>query len=263
MAGNNSDVSQSSALRLAASRASGKERWLNAFFQSLGQSYRWLLDLVTPPLCVGCRAVGVWLCSTCAAKIPLYVDAQCPRCGRPWTQNSPCTVCQEHPLQVNPVRSAFLFEEPIRSAIHALKYRGGVQIVEALAEPLALAWRTWDLHSDLLVPVPLHARREARRGYNQAQVLAHALGTQLGLPTASRALQRVRDTTSQTRLNREARHRNVADAFAVFPGLELTGVTVTLVDDVATTGATLNACATVLLEAGAAAVNAFTLARAP
>jgi len=166
-------------------------------------------------------------------------------------------------LQVNPVRSAFLFEEPIRSAIHALKYRGGVQIVEALAEPLALAWRTLDMHSDLLVPVPLYARREARRGYNQAQVLAHALGTQLGLPTASRTLQRVRDTTSQTRLNREARRRNVADAFVVFPGLELTGVTVTLVDDVATTGATLNACATILLEAGAAAVNAFTLARAP
>lgn len=236
---------------------------MDTLIQKLGLSYRWLLDLVAPPLCVGCRAVGMWLCSTCAANIPLHVGAQCPWCGRPWTGNGPCTVCQEHPLQVNPVRSAFLFEEPIRSAIHALKYRGGAQVIEVLARPLTQAWRALDMTSDLLVPVPLHKRREARRGYNQALVLAQALGAQLQLPTASRALQRVRDTTSQTHLNRAARHRNVADAFAVFPGLDLAGLMVTLVDDVATTGATLNACAVVLLEAGAKAVNAFTLARAP
>ena len=236
---------------------------MDTLIQKLGLSYRWLLDLVAPPLCVGCRAVGMWLCSTCAANIPLHVGAQCPWCGRPWTGNGPCTVCQEHPLQVNPVRSAFLFEEPIRSAIHALKYRGGAQVIEVLARPLTQAWRALDMTSDLLVPVPLHKRREARRGYNQALVLAQALGAQLQLPTASRALQRVRDTASQTHLNRAARHRNVADAFAVFPGLDLAGLVVTLVDDVATTGATLNACAVVLLEAGAKAVNALTLARAP
>ncbi len=236
---------------------------MNAFIQKLGLSYRWLLDLVAPPLCVGCRAVGVWLCAYCAAKIPLHVGPQCSRCGRPWTQSGLCTVCHEHPLQVNPVRSAYLFEEPIRSAIHAFKYRGGMQIVETLAPSLTQAWRASNMVSDLLVPVPLHARREARRGYNQAQVLTRVLGAQLALPTASRALRRVRDTASQTHLNREARHRNVAEAFAVFPELELTGLVVTLVDDVATTGATLNACAVVLLEAGAKAVNAFTLARAP
>ena len=236
---------------------------MDALVQKLGLSYRWLLDLVAPPLCVGCRTVGVWLCTTCAGNIPLHVGAQCPRCGRPWTGNGPCAVCQEHPLQVNPVRSAFLFEEPIRGAIHALKYRGGIQVIEALTTHLRGAWCTLDMTSDLLIPVPLHKRREARRGYNQALVLAQALGAQLNLRTASRALQRVRDTASQTRLNREARHRNVADAFAVFPGLDLTGLVVTLVDDVATTGATLNACAVVLLEAGAKAVNAFTLARAP
>lgn len=229
----------------------------------LGQAYRWVLDLVAPPLCVGCRKVGVWLCAPCAENTPLYVSAQCPRCGRPWEQKGLCAICLEHPLQVNPVRSAFLFEEPIRSAIHALKYRGGSQVVEALAAPLAQAWRTHGMTGDLLVPVPLHARREARRGYNQATVLAHVLGAQLRLPTASRVLQRVRDTASQTRLNREARRQNVAEAFGAFPGLDLHDVCVTLVDDVATTGATLNACAVVLLEAGAKAVNAFTLARAP
>lgn len=235
----------------------------DALIRRAGQFYRWVLDLVAPPLCVGCRAVGVWLCATCAERIPLYTSAQCPCCGRPWAQSGPCAVCLEHPLQVHPVRSAFLFEEPIRSAIHALKYRGGTQVVETLAAPLAQAWRAQGMTSDLLAPVPLHTRREARRGYNQAAVLARALGAQLGLPTASRALQRVRDTASQTRLNREARRQNVAEAFVVFPGLELHGLCVTLVDDVATTGATLNACAVALLEAGAQTVNAFTLARAP
>lgn len=228
-----------------------------------GQIYRWLLDLVMPPLCVGCRKAGVWLCEACAAAVPLYTGAQCSRCGRPWPQADPCTVCLNHPLRVTPVRSAFLFEEPIRSAIHALKYRGGTQVLAALAAPLEQAWHAHGMSSDLLVPVPLHAHREARRGYNQATVLAHVLGKQLHVPVASRALQRVRNTVSQTRLDRETRRRNVAAAFAPYPALNVSGWCVTLVDDVATTGATLDACAGVLLEAGAKAVNAFTLARAP
>jgi ComF family protein len=125
------------------------------------------------------------------------------------------------------------------------------------------AWQRADLVTDLFVPVPLHPRREAKRGYNQANLLARALGDALEVPVASRLLQRSRATVSQTKLNRKQRRENVSGAFAYTNDIPLDDMHLTLVDDVATTGATLEACADVLLAHGAECVNAFTLARAP
>ncbi len=164
---------------------------------------------------------------------------------------------------MNPVRSTFLFEDEIRDLIHALKYRGGTSVALAVAPKMAQAWRRYGMVSDLLVPVPLHPRRETKRGYNQAYLLARALSWQVDVPVAPHALGRVRNTASQTRLDLGERRRNVAGAFTVAPGLDLTGQRITLVDDVATTGSTLDACARTLLHANARSVNAFTLARAP
>ncbi len=165
-------------------------------------------------------------------------------------------------MRVNPVRSVFLFEGIVRDALHALKYRGGISVANSLLEPLARAWGAYPWRADLLVPVPLHAARELRRGYNQAAVVSVLLGRRLGLPVASRLLQRVRNTPSQTKLNRAERQQNVSEAFSCQP-VDLTGYCVVLIDDVATTGATLDACAGALLDAGAKAVAAFTIARAP
>ncbi len=226
--------------------------------------YYWLLDLVLPPVCSECARVGHWLCERCALALPLFEGPMCEYCGRPHSPSGICPVCRESPLSVQPIRSAFLFEGAIREALHALKYQGGQQIVETLGEPLRRSWQQSALESDLLIPVPLHPDRERRRGYNQAQLLARALGWRLGLPVASRLLVRARDTVSQTRLDREARQRNVEGAFVLQARCsELAGMRVTLIDDVATTGATLNACAVVLRAAGVKEVNAFTLARAP
>jgi ComF family protein len=146
--------------------------------------------------------------------------------------------------------------------IHALKYRGGLSIASAVAPKIAQAWQTYSMSSALLVPVPLHPKRELRRGYNQAYLLAKALSHQVDVPVAPRLLERVRNTASQTKLGFAERQRNVAGAFHVAPGLDLTDYTVTLIDDVATTGSTLHACAQALLAANARSVNAFTLARA-
>ena len=187
----------------------------------------------------------------------------CPRCGRPVSDPGMCSVCQKTPLEVAPVRSAFLFEDEISELIHALKYRGAASVAQALAPKMAQAWHYHAMSSDLLVPVPLHPQRKAQRGYNQAYLLAIALSRLIDVPVAPRLLARVRDTVSQTRLNLEERRHNVAGAFAVTSDLDLVGYRVTLIDDVATTGSTLNACAEALLEANATTVNAFTLARAP
>jgi len=245
--------------------------------------YRQVLDLFVPPRCVVCKRVGTWLCDHCVQQLPLFNAPMCPRYGRPENvaksgvaEDSDsgdsaaedgaghlCAVCRTAPLRVAPIRSTFLFKDEIRDVIHALKYRGASDILKPLAGRMAESWHYHNMQSDVLVPVPLHANREAKRGYNQAVLIAKAIGRQVRLPVAGKVLLRVRDTASQTRLNRDERKRNVEAAFTCVTCAPFAGRHVTLVDDVATTGATLDACAEVLLACDAQSVNAFTLARAP
>ncbi len=173
-----------------------------------------------------------------------------------------CANCLSNPPKVALIRSAFIFQDAIRDAVHALKYRGGRAIAAQLAEPMKQAWENAAMRSDMLVPVPLHPDREARRGYNQSALLAIALAEHIHVPVEIHALTRVRNTRSQTHLNFEERQTNVVGAFATTDTVKIAGKRVTLIDDVATTGATLNACAEALLARGAGQVNAFTLAHA-
>ncbi len=226
------------------------------------QFYHWLGTLLFPPSCVRCGLVGTWLCEACAATIPPLPPPLCPRCGRPWEGESLCPACRHHPPVVASLRSATLFVEPVRSAIHALKYHGGREVAERLEPLMVQVWEAWKPRSDLLAPVPLHPRRKARRGYNQSALLATALGRGIGQPVIPDLFERIRPTLSQTHLGRAARQANVAGAFRARKPELIRGRHITLIDDVATTGATLDACAMALLEAGAASVNAFTLARA-
>jgi len=230
--------------------------------------YRQVLDLFVPPRCVVCQQVETWLCDRCVSQIPLFDAPICPQCGRPLDSAKDgvvhlCAVCRSAPLRVSPIRAAFLFEGAIRDVIHALKYRGARDILKPLAGRLAESWHHHHMQSDVLVPVPLHARRETKRGYNQAVLVAKMVGRQVDVPVVANALLRVRDTASQTRLNRDERKRNVDAAFTCVECSPFVSKRVTLIDDVATTGATLDACAAVLLACGAQSINAFTLARAP
>lgn len=234
----------------------------NNFWKQTWRFYYAVLDLFLPPVCVGCEKVEIWLCDACAAKLPLLTaQPVCERCGKPWDGAGLCSVCQKTPLHVAPIRSAFLFGGQIQEAIHALKYRAAADVVTPLARRMAEAWRAYGMHSDLLAPVPLYPPREIRRSYNQSALLAQALGVQLGIPNRN-VLARVRNTASQTKLKRDQRRENVKEAFICLPDAAVAGKCITLIDDVATTGATLEACALALLSQGARTVNAFTLARA-
>jgi len=224
--------------------------------------YRLLLDLVLPPCCVVCGKVEIWLCDGCAEQISFADRPVCPRCGDAWEGPGLCPRCRTSPLRAAPITSVFLFQDAIRDAIHVLKYRGGVQVVDPLSRRMAEAWRCWGLSSDLLVPVPLFSDREARRGYNQSILLARALSTRVEVPIDETILFRTRATASQTHLGRQERWDNVRDAFACSDARDLSGLRITLLDDVATTGATLDACAVALIAQGARAVSAFTLAHA-
>lgn len=221
-----------------------------------------LLDLLFPQRCVGCQCEGQLLCCACSSAAPRLQPPLCRHCGLPMADGSSlCHACRTHPLKLDGLRSVFYFEGVIRQSVHHLKYSN----LRALAMPLALLMReyleTVPCPGEILVPVPLHQRRLKERGYNQSALLARELGRLANLPMLEGSLVRRRDTPPQARTtSAEERRRNVAEAFAC-ADLRLKGREVILIDDVATTGATLEAAAEALRNAGTSSVWALTLAR--
>lgn len=169
-------------------------------------------------------------------------------------------------LALSAVGALYTFEKEgaVQRIIHALKYRGCRALGRALGEELGLTMQVFpefaDADIDVILPVPLHRARLRERGFNQAEEIARGVARVWHVEVRGNVLQRKRHTTSQTHLSATARRGNVADAFTTH-GMELRGKTILLCDDVFTTGATLNGCASTLLDAGAKSVSALTLAR--
>jgi ComF family protein len=172
-----------------------------------------------------------------------------------------CARCRAAPPRYNALRSWAAFAGPLRKALHRLKYSRDVSLGEVLARPLisSLTETGWEIH--LVTPVPLSPERLAQRGYNQAALLARPLALALGLDYRPSALQKVRETPSQVGLTYEQRRENVEGAFAASSVL-VKDRNVLVVDDVTTSGATLDSCARVLLSGGARQVFGLTLTRA-
>ncbi|MBU0493967.1 MAG: ComF family protein [Chloroflexi bacterium] len=228
-----------------------------------------VLDLLYPPRCVGCDTRGQWFCEGCVQQLTRPQPPMCELCGNPLpTAARPasprlCARCQAHRPGFNGLHFVAYFEGPLRQAVHRLKYQGCWAAARPLGQLMAATCQENAVSGDLLIPVPLHARRQRERGYNQAALLAQAVGQLTGMPVYPAALVRQRATQSQVQLNAQERQGNVRGAFSVAPAApaQLSGRTVVLVDDVCTTGATLDACATVLRQAGATSVWALTLGR--
>jgi ComF family protein len=170
-------------------------------------------------------------------------------------------LCRHAPATLTGIRSAAWFKGPLRQAIHAFKYSGQTALAVPLGHILEVGWANGNLPAEAIVPVPLHPARLRERGYNQAALLARRLALATRLPVVEEGLRRTRATAVQMTLGAAERKLNVAGAFEGAPG-RLAGRRVVLIDDVCTTGATLEACSVALREAGAAAVWALTLARA-
>ncbi len=220
-----------------------------------------LADLVYPPRCVACGRWGAWLCPACQQAAIRLAPPWCARCGRPLAAPGLCRRCRQNVGALAAIRSVSPYQWPLREAIHALKYEGLRALASPLGAMLAACWQAANLPGDLIVPVPLHPVRLRQRGYNQSTLLARECAQHSQVPWADGILRRVRDTPSQVGLSRSARRRNVQGAFQC--GAERpAGREIILVDDVLTTGATLEACASALLAAGAHSVRALTLARA-
>jgi ComF family protein len=214
-----------------------------------------------PRRCVGCGKVGGFLCPECLGNLPRLLPPICPNCGRPQASGIVCPDCRQRQTEIDGIRSPFRFDEVIRKAIHQLKYRNLKAISPCLAALLADYLGANPLPGDALVCVPLHPRRLRERGYNQSGLLARELGRRIELPMIENCLIRVKQAQPQVMAGDvEERRRNVADAF-VCRDEKVSGKQIILIDDVCTSGATLESCAAALKSKGAASVWGLTLAR--
>ena len=218
------------------------------------------LELLFPPRCAGCDKEGEFLCPACEESLPRLVVPYCKVCAQPLTNGSLCRRCQESPLAIDGIRAPFLMEGVVRDMVHRLKYSDMRALAPVLGGLLSRSMDTYRIPADVLMAVPLHPTRERKRGYNQSFSLAKEVGKLRGIPLI-RGLARHKGSPPQSRAaDVETRRANVRDAFA-FQGTGSQGAKVLLIDDVCTTGATLEACALALKDTGAASVWGLTLAR--
>lgn len=214
------------------------------------------LDIALPAECVGCGIEGPTLCRDCAPALDARLDAPAGvAIGLPG----------EIPEPLLQLEWCGPFHGVTRDALHAIKYRGERRLAEPLGAAVARRWARVGVGADIVTNVPVHADRGRERGYDQARLIAQVAARHLVLPFDPMLVRR-RATIAQFDLDRRRRATNVQGAFAIDPGRPTTAASVRdrwvlLVDDVATTGATLSACAIALLDAGALAVSAITVAR--
>lgn len=229
------------------------------------------LELLFPSRCLACRnpvAPGTlpMFCPACLDRIELLREPLCPGCGRlfPKAAGGPhfCGLCLAGSYHFNRARAVALYAEPFSTVLHRFKYQGetwGLSSFKALLDLLPES--PIPAETDLILPVPLHPAKLRQRGYNQALLLARAFFPQRRKIIRGDLLVRTRPTPPQTSLSGRARRRNLKKAFAVTDPGAVEGRRVLLVDDVFTTGTTVNECARVLKRGGADEVNVLTLAR--
>ena len=237
------------------------QSWLNAG-----------LGLVYPEVCQLCHAERAtaregFVGAQCWKQVRFIRPPFCDRCGLPFdgdiTTAFICTNCHDLELFFTSARSAVVAKTAVLEVIHRFKYSRALWFENFLAD-LLLREAVPELRGknfNAVIPVPLHPLKLREREFNQAEILARQLGDALKIPTETKILSRISPTLTQTKLTRDQRASNMAGAFAVRDGLRLDGKKFILLDDVFTTGATTNACAKALRQAGAADVCVWTVAR--
>lgn len=214
-----------------------------------------------PKWCVGCGRRGDFICQGCQSSLTRLTGPLCPKCGRPQASGILCPSCVNWSAAIDGIRSPFRFDGVIRQAIYQLKYHNIRSLAVSLARLLNDYLTANHIPGEVLVPVPLHRKRLRERGYNQSGLLASELGKLTNLPVVDDCLIRRRHASPQARTATVAeRQRNVADAFACLDQ-RLYDKAILLIDDVATSGATLDAVAAALKAAGATSVWGLVLAR--
>jgi ComF family protein len=239
---------------------------------SLSEALNDIGEIIFPPQCLGCAEIlhpftGEIFCPVCSDKIQLITGSICPVCGTTFPDspapNHLCGDCLEHKTYFSHARAVFCYDDFILNAIHQFKYSRNISVGEMLASFMAdFSFPDIDFTDySLMIPVPLHIKRLRERGFNQSLVLARALEKKRRIPVSFSLLKRHKFTLTQTGSNRNERKQNIKGAFEVTDRKKIAGKNIILVDDVYTTGATINECSKTLIRAGAQKVAVLTLAR--
>lgn len=218
------------------------------------------VDWLYPPVCGGCGKKGIRWCDACQEEVFKLQDKICPRCGSFEPHGFLCKDCLVKPRPFTACRSWGRYSGPLREAIHRLKYQNDIGLAESLSSHLLELYALSGWKIDLITSVPLGLKRRKQRGYNQSNLLALPFAWAVNIPFKPGAIDRVRETVSQVGLSASLRHQNVRGAFTARPAL-VNGKAVLIIDDVTTTGATLNSCAEALLNGGAKHVYCLTVAK--
>lgn len=235
-----------------------------------------LIDIVYPPRCHICSRFlsaderppsSYYLCNNCLAGLTPITHPICTICGHPFLtsigQDHLCENCLRKKPWYDFLRSPYLYSGPLMESIQRFKYNSETHLTSSLGELLSNFAREWipNPKDFLIVPVPLHRCRLRERGFNQSLLLARVLSSDLGAPLDYLSLIRKRNTRAQTGLKKEERKKNVKDAFSITYPLIIKNKKIILVDDVFTTGYTLNECSRTLKKSGATTIICLTLAR--
>jgi ComF family protein len=244
-------------------------RWFARPGGALRTAFGLLVDVALPQLCATCRepVEGAGLCPACWSKLSFIAPPYCARLGIPFPfDGGPGLLSLEaiaDPPAYHRARAAVRYDDIARKLVHALKYGDRLDLAPLMGRWMANAGRELIADADALVPVPLHWRRQWARRFNQSTLLAEVIAGESGRTVAHGALKRVKATPQQVGLGKSERAHNVQGAFRVPADgkAEVAGRKLVLVDDVLTSGATLDACARALLRAGAVSVDALAFAR--
>jgi competence protein ComFC len=218
------------------------------------------MDLLYPPKCGGCGIQGERWCQDCQKNVEEISPPICDCCGQPQHYRGLCSHCKNHPPSYTALRSWAAFSGPVRRALHRLKYQHDIGLGEILSRKLIGYLNALEWEIDLVSPVPLGHVRLKERGYNQAGLIARPLASGSGILYNDKAVFRIRETHSQVGLTATQRKINVDGAFRADP-FQVAYQSILIVDDITTSGATIEACATALMEVGARQVYGLTLAR--
>ncbi|MBR2392708.1 MAG: ComF family protein [Elusimicrobiaceae bacterium] len=234
--------------------------------------FSYFLHFLFPKTCLACGCdldaqTQHSLCSCCLAALRTLGPLICRRCGAVLKSGGAhCYACRgtkAKKYKCSVIRSAFVFNDSSRAWIHALKYGGADYLGKEMGKEMSLRFCRYPelSEAELIIPVPLFSKKYRQRGYNQSELLARSFSAELSLPLDKNSLKRIRHTVSQTTLGRKERLENMAGAFVCINPKAVYRKTILLIDDVATTGATLEGCAQALKQAGAKKVLAYTFAR--
>lgn len=226
------------------------------------------LDIIIPPVCLSCKDVVQeqgQICAECWQNIPLISKHKCNKCGLPFEfdmgKGAKCQQCSSSKPKFKKVLAVCKHEGTARKLAVNLKFNDRTHLAPYIASMMVSMGRELLEKTDIIIPVPLHSRRRLFRKYNQSALLGQQIAKQSGVDYSPFVMKRVRSTTPQTRLSKKDREKNVKDAFSVTNKLAVEGKRILLIDDVMTTGATINECTAALKEAGVKHVNGLVFSR--